>query len=159
MLPSDAYKLVALFIFHWVVISIASFYVIFRKNSKYDWIYFIVVCGTVASWFVVQNECPVSLIEKKIMNKQYKIGDLTTSHPSMFLYCNDLQCTTVIGIVLESLMGYGIYVMLSIYNVRSWLKTAVITSYILLILHDMYEHIKLDGTARAYENENAKCND
>jgi hypothetical protein len=138
----DVLKLIGLFVFHWFVILVASVYVFFRTSSKLDWFYLLVTGGTVASWFLVKNECPVSLIEKKILYDNYHIGDKTTEHPSMFLYCKNVYWELIVGVALEFLMGYNIFIMMKIYKCPNWLFVIVIGAYTMLIVNDKIDHIK-----------------
>jgi hypothetical protein len=143
-------KLTGLFVFHWIVILISLVYVFIRSSSKWDWIYFLVIGGTALSWLVVRNECVVSLMEKKIIYDNYSVGDNTTEHPSMFLYCKNMYWGSIFGLLLEVLMCYNVFIMLQIYNSPNWLIAIVMGVYIMLITHDRIDYV--NTTMRVWYN-------
>ena len=68
--------------FHLFIDIIQPLYLIlFFNNKKYD-IYFLGFISTIIlHWTLLKNECILSYLEKKIMDKNYKYGDRPYEHP------------------------------------------------------------------------------
>lgn len=73
----------ALFAVRWVhsVIMLFNLLYIFMFDKKYDLLYLILFNFIIVHWLFFKNECVLSYIEKKIIDKNYKIGDEIFSHP------------------------------------------------------------------------------
>ncbi len=95
-------KLIGLFMVHWFIILVSSVYVLIRSSSKWDWVFFLVVGGSVLSWIFVKNECAVSLIEKRIIYNNYNVGDRPNEHPSMFMYYNNMYWVSIFGLFIKA---------------------------------------------------------
>lgn len=76
-------KKLSLFIVRWIHTLVVLFNLcyIFVFNKKYDIIYICFLSITIMHWFFLKNECVLSYIEKKIIDKNYKLGSDLYSHP------------------------------------------------------------------------------
>ena len=99
---------------HWFVSYMCSFYVFFRKSTKYDWLYFSVLCITVISWTLSKNECIISYFEKLCIDDTY-VFNSKPSLPYVEIFFGKL--TDIITFILLSGTAYNIYIMLSTYDV------------------------------------------
>jgi amino acid permease len=54
---------------------------IFIFNKKYDIYYIIYTLLIIFHWICLKNECILSYIEKKLINKEYKLGSEPYKHP------------------------------------------------------------------------------
>ena len=61
-------------------IFMASYIFIFRTN-KYDIIFISYVFLIAIHWLFLKNECLLSVIEKKLLDKNYEIGKTPNEHP------------------------------------------------------------------------------
>jgi hypothetical protein len=72
-----------LFAIRWVHSAIMFFnlFYIFLFDKKYDLIYLILFNFIIVHWIFFKNECALSYLEKKILDKNYKLGNEIFSHP------------------------------------------------------------------------------
>jgi len=103
------------------------FYVFFRTNKKYDWLYFTASAVIVGHWLLA-NECVISYLEKYIMDNSYKYGQEPTNNPSASLYQTDPYIVFSILIVIQVLLTYNLYTLLVIYKVPLPILIAIILS-------------------------------
>ena len=54
---------------------------IFIFDKKYDIYFVIYILILVTHWTLLKNECILSYIEKKLINKNYKLGEDPFNHP------------------------------------------------------------------------------
>jgi hypothetical protein len=54
---------------------------VFIFNKKYDIYYIIYILLIITHWIILNNECVISYIEKKLINKDYILGDQPFEHP------------------------------------------------------------------------------
>ena len=123
-----------LFILHWAIMIGMGIYIFFRKNKKYDWIYFTAFCLLIIQW-IFMKECIISYLEKVIMDNNYKMGDSPYKHPSTSLYSNDFNIITFIPFLFTLLLIYNLYKLLRIYNVPLPIVLIICISFILYILY------------------------
>ena len=105
-----------LFIIHWMFIFYTMFYIFFRKNKKYDYVYITVVTLLIAHWLFL-GECIISCLEKYIMDNSYTCGKNPPINPSVSLYLNNTTVSNIIGITAQSFMLYNICILSVIYKV------------------------------------------
>lgn len=60
-----------------------SLFYIFIFKPKYDVLYITLAVVIMTHWLLFKNECILSYIEKKLMDKNYKMGDNVFSNPFM----------------------------------------------------------------------------
>lgn len=110
------------------------FYVFYRKNKQYDWLYLLAIIIIFVHWFV-SSECVISYLEKKIFDDSYKLGDYPSVHPSSTFYQSDpLFCNAIMGITC-SFYAFNIYILLTIYKVPHAVIIAVVIAFLLYIIY------------------------
>lgn len=111
-----------LFIIHWTLTLITTTYVFWRRSRKWDWLYFVVFCGTICCWFInTHQECIISLWEKQILDQNYKNGDAPACHPSLFFYNKNVMVQTLIIVGISLMFIYNSMVMMFEYGVPIWI--------------------------------------
>ena len=111
-------SLVILFILHWFIICISSFYVFIRKSNHYDIMYFVVMISIIFSWLMNKQECIISYLEKKTLYPEYQYGSDPTHHPSLTLYIQNVKIQTIIVTIASILMITNLTIMMKIYKVN-----------------------------------------
>lgn len=111
-------SLTILFIVHWFIICISSFYVFIRKSNHYDYVYFGVVILVIISWLTIKQECIISYLEKKLMNSEYQCGEDPTYHPSLTLHIQNSLMQMIILTIMITLMIINLSIMMKIYRVN-----------------------------------------
>ena len=104
-------KLAISFMLHWSIAFFMAFYVFFRNNRTYDWIYILVVGGAMLQW-IFFRECIISYFEKQILIPEYTWGLQPSLHPSLIFY----QLNNDIGSVLKNSL-HIIATLLLLYNI------------------------------------------
>ena len=97
------------------------FYVFIFKNNKYDIYYTTYFFLIFIHWLLLNNECILSYIEKKLINNNYTLGDNPYSHPLMeeiplsILITNHLlKLYNIIVVVFRNKRNYFIIITLTI---------------------------------------------
>jgi len=97
------------------------FYVFIFKNNKYDIYYTIYFCLIFIHWLLLNNECILSYIEKKLVDENYVLGDNPYSHllmeeiPLSILITNHLlKLYNIIIVVFRNKKNYFIIIVLTI---------------------------------------------
>lgn len=84
------YSLTLLYVLHLIVTFWQPYVVltlIFNyKNSFYDKLVIGVLLLIAVHWICIKNECILSVIEKKIINKNYELGSYPSLHPGLFYF-------------------------------------------------------------------------
>jgi hypoxanthine phosphoribosyltransferase len=119
--------LIFLFIVHWIVTLFVCLYVYFRKK-KYDIIYLIVIVILILHWFINNNDCVISNIEKNII---YGNKKPVNSNPSLNFYSDNFYFKIIILICIVTLFMYNISYMLHLYKFPLLLLIPLIISGIL----------------------------
>ena len=72
-----------LFLIRWIhsMIFLFNLLYVFMFDKKYDLLYIALFNFMIVHWLFFKNECILSYVEKKIMDKNYKLGDEIFSHP------------------------------------------------------------------------------
>jgi len=105
------FTLAILFMLHWSIAIFMVFYVFFRKNREYDWLYILISAGAMIQWAFF-HECIISFFEKQILIPGYKWGMNASLHPSLVFYQLD---TNISGFIQNSI--HVISILLLLYNV------------------------------------------
>lgn len=95
--------------FHWLLLGYALIYPLIFKNYLFDNIYIFMCVILIISWIVFKNECCISLIAKKLLNKNYKAGDDVSNFVDMekfspFLFKYFIQAYPLIIIYIIGLI-------------------------------------------------------
>ena len=97
------------------------FYVFIFKNNKYDIYYAIYFFFIFIHWLLLNNECILSYIEKKILDKDYILGNSPYSHPlmeeiplSVLITNHLLKLYNIIVVVFRNKKNYFIIIVLTI---------------------------------------------
>ena len=103
--------LAVLFVVHWSVAIFMAFYVFFRKNRTYDWLYILISAGVMIQWAFL-HECIISFFEKQLLIPGYKWGTNPSLHPSLVFY----QLNTNVGGFIKNSI-HVISILLLLYNI------------------------------------------
>lgn len=78
---------IILYIIHILAMSWSPYIIITTifnyKNKFWDKFVSIMLFAISFHWFFLKNECVISLIEKKMINKNYKMGSICSLHPGL----------------------------------------------------------------------------
>ena len=110
----EIFILFILFIIHWTITLFTCFYVFFRKNKRYDYIYFLVASIIVIHWFFFNNECIISILEKNIIYKKNKKPEM--QNPSSICYNKNIFFRNIILFITMLLWLYNISYLFLIYK-------------------------------------------
>jgi hypothetical protein len=100
---------------------------IFIFNKKYD-IYFVIYIFILSShWIILKNECILSYIEKKLMDKNYKLGVEPYNHP----YYKELPTEIIKIFNILKLINILYVAYRNIYN--KYILILIFISFILII--------------------------
>lgn len=92
--------LILLRFIHFFIVIFYTLY-IFIFDQKYDVIYFVLFIITKISIFLYKFECPLSYYEKRILDKNYKLGENPIYHPFIKLLLKEYN---YIYIVLQNII-------------------------------------------------------
>lgn len=67
-------------VIHWSIFLFNSFYV-FLFDKEWDWIFLGLLLAVSIHWVWFKCECIVTYFEKKILDKEYSLGDRPFNHP------------------------------------------------------------------------------
>jgi len=101
-------------ILHTLVSLNSVFYIFFRRDATFDFLYFIIISLTIISWNVTGKECILSYYEKKLEDPNYIYDSAPTSHPI-------LEILSFGNKAVGSLLMTGFYILL-FYNLLMMLR-------------------------------------
>lgn len=120
-------------IFHILNEIFLSTYVFFF-NKKYDIYYVIYIQIIILHWICLKNECILSYLEKKLINKNYILGSRPYDHPyhqllpKCIVYCFEiLKFFNIIIIFCRNINNH--YIFISIIIMFLYLLFNIITRY------------------------------
>jgi hypothetical protein len=97
------------------------FYVFIFKNNKYDIYYTTYYFLIFIHWLLLNNECILSYIEKKIVDENYVLGDNPYKNPllekvplSLLIINHLLKLYNIIVVVFRNKKNYFIIIILTI---------------------------------------------
>jgi hypothetical protein len=123
--------LVFLLLLHWVILATLVVYAFVRKTPVYDYIYLSILTIVFVGWIFNKNECMISLIEKLILNCEYKWGEIPHINPSLmfFTFSKDRLFTNIIlAVLLGLLLIYNLAVVLQDYVESNIVLFAILIS-------------------------------
>ena len=88
----NRYFILLLYFFHlivtfWQPYIVITFFIGY-KNSFYDKMVALILVAIALHWIFLKNECIISYIEKKLINKNYEAGTFPSLHPGLFYFMN-----------------------------------------------------------------------
>ena len=105
---------------------------IFIFNKKYDVYFMIYIFIIFLHWIFLQNECILSYIEKKIINKNYTLGSEPYNHPFRTLISNNVLC------IFKILKSINIFVVF----IRNLDNIFIVITFILVVIFGIYNYIQ-----------------
>jgi hypothetical protein len=120
--------LVFLLLLHWLIVGTLLVYAFIRKTPIYDYIYLSLLTIVFTGWVFNKNECMISLIEKILLNCEYKWGDVPHINPSLvfFTFTKDNLIT---NIIIATCIG-----VLLVYNLALVLHDYIVDSILLFVI-------------------------
>ena len=79
--------LVHLVVTFWQPYIVITFFLGY-KNFYYDKLIVLILVAIALHWIFLKNECIISYIEKKMINKNYEAGEFPSLHPGLFYFMN-----------------------------------------------------------------------
>ena len=108
--------LIFFILLHWSLVLFDTTYVFFRTSTKYDMVYFVVICTVIASWQVTKHECLISYWEKLAIDPNYVFNSDATNSPFVTLIFSKPFVPFVWTLIFFG-TAYNLYTMMRIYDV------------------------------------------
>jgi hypothetical protein len=107
-------------------------YVFIFKTNKYDLYFSIYLFLIFLHWLLLKNECILSYLEKKTIDKNYVLGSKPFEHPykdwipiQLNIFTNILKIYNIVVVILRNTKNYFINISLLIfllYMIYNYLK-------------------------------------
>jgi hypothetical protein len=111
---------------HLLIMLPIYFFVFYTKNNKYDYFYLILLYFILLQWTILNNECIVSYVYKKINNNDYVAGSEFINDDLYIIYGEYRNYIHIFDILLI----YNIYMVFK----RNNIKNNIIFIYIYIYL-------------------------
>jgi hypothetical protein len=94
---------------HIIICLYLSLYALIIKNTKYDYIYFMLLYLIIFLWLIFKGECLLSYLFKKIQNNNYELGVTPKDDDCYYLFGEYRDYVLTIKNILILLNIYILY--------------------------------------------------
>jgi hypothetical protein len=126
-------------VIHILLILFLALYVFFIQKSKYDYIYLAFIYFILLHWILLDGECIISYLYKKIKNNNYSLGDNFRNDDFYYVFGN---YKNKVLMIYNLMLLFNIYIVCNRNNINNYFICIYLMLYIYFVLYFSY----LSGT-------------